>query len=113
MGKRKDISGYKSMWLFVTFDVPVDTPRARRAYRELRKTLLDKGFSQLQYSVYARFFGSEERAQPYRQVVRLAVPEDGRVRMFSLTDTQFARMESYYGEKRARVEKKPAQMLLF
>jgi len=113
MGKREDLSGYKCMWLFVAFDLPVSTKEARREYRRFRNSLLDKGFTQIQYSVYARFFGSEQRALPYKNAVRVSVPPDGRVRMFTLTDTQFAKMESYYGKKQEPVEKKPQQMLLF
>ena len=95
------------------FDLPVQTKEARREYRRFRKSLIQKGFTQLQFSVYARFFGSEERAAPYRKVMRTAVPPNGRVRMFSVTDTQFAKMESYYGKKLESVEEKPAQMRLF
>lgn len=113
MGNQKDLSGYKCVWLFVLFDLPVDTKQARREYRRFRGCLLDRGFTQLQYSVYARFFGSEERAQPYKKAVRVGVPPNGRVRIFTVTDTQFAKMESYYGKKRESVEEKPEQMLLF
>jgi len=101
------------MWLFVIFDLPVDTKPARRHYREFHNFLLEKGFSQIQYSVYARFFASEQRAQPHRQAIGWAVPPDGHVRLFSLTDIQFAAMQSYYGKKRQEPEKKPAQMRLF
>jgi len=113
MERRQKISGYKSMWLIVLFDLPVDTKEARRNYRQFRKALLRKGFTQLQLSVYARFFRSEERAEPIKVHVRACIPPDGHVRMFSVTNAQFAKMESYYGQKREPVEKKPKQMRLF
>ena len=107
-------AGYRSSArLFVAFDLPVTTKKARKEYQKFRKLLLQEGFIQIQYSVYARFFRSEERAQPHREMVKRSLPPAGYERMFALTDVQFARMESYYGRKRALVEAQPEQLSLF
>jgi CRISPR-associated protein Cas2 len=101
------------MWLFAMFDLPVDTPKARKRYSQFRRVLLGEGFSMLQYSVYARYCASEEMATAYRDRVRTAIPSDGHVRILSVTDRQFGKMENYLGKRRKRVEEPPSQLVLF
>ena len=60
-------SEYRSMWLFAMFDLPVKTKTERRAYSRFRNLLLQEGFCKMQFSVYARFCGSEEIAETHRQ----------------------------------------------
>jgi CRISPR-associated endonuclease Cas2 len=45
------------------FDLPVDTPGARRDYTKFRKGLLQDGFSMMQYSVYIRHCANEDNAK--------------------------------------------------
>ena len=104
------LSAYKGMWLIAMFDLPVDGPRARRAYTRFRKALLHDGFTMLQFSVYARYCANEEGSFVHRQRVKAALPEEGQVRVATLTDHQFGRMEVYAGKKRAEPEKKPMQL---
>ena len=106
-------SGYKIMWLFVFFDLPVDDRQARRDYARFRKHLLKLGFMQMQYSVYARPFPSQEAMAPYRAQIEIALPPRGAVRLLAVTDRQFGKMESYYGKERQANEKPPSQLLLF
>ena len=106
-------SGYKAMWLFAMFDLPVKTQAARQCYTRFRKTLLQEGFSMLQYSVYARYCPSEESASAHRQRIRAFLPPEGQVRLVAVTERQFAKMEIYFGKKRKQVEKPPTQLMLF
>jgi CRISPR-associated protein Cas2 len=101
------------MWLFTMFDLPVDSREARRRYTQFRKALLKEGFSMLQYSVYARYYNSEESSDAYRIYVRSILPSDGEVRLLGITDRQFGKMEVFYGKKRKPVEKQPDQLMLF
>lgn len=73
-------SGYKSMWLVTMFDLPVKTKKDRKIYATFRKSLLEQGFSMIQFSVYVRFCNSEEFAQKYRKAIRNILPEYGQVR---------------------------------
>jgi len=109
----KELSGYKGMWLFAAFDLPVGTRKARRAYTQFRKSLLREGFMMLQYSVYARYCPGEESSEATRRHVRLALPDEGRVRLVSITDRQFEKMEVFDGKTREKVEDPPAQFMLF
>jgi len=107
------LSGYKPMWLFVMFDLPVDSKQARREYTQFRKGLLREGFSMLQYSVYARYCPSEEASNAYRKRVKSGLPPHGQVRMLGVTDRQFGKMSVYAGKKRQSTEDPPPQLMLF
>lgn len=101
------------MWLMALFDLPVGTDIQRKHATQFRKLLLSNGFLRLQYSVYGRFFPSEEASVPVRTAVRQAVPEEGHVRLILLTDRQFGKMEVFHGENRLESETAPRQLLLF
>jgi len=101
------------MWLFAMFDLPVDTAEARKEYTRFRKTLLREGFMMLQFSVYARYFACEEASESHRKRVRAIIPPRGQVRLLSVTDHQFGKMEVFFGKKQESPEKKPEQLLLF
>ena len=106
-------SGYQAMWLFVMFDLPVDTQKARREYTRFRKNLLKAGFSMLQYSVYARYYSSEETCRTCKNYVRSVLPPEGQVRLLSVTDVQFGKMEVFIGKSRKPPEDAPVQLMLF
>ncbi|GJQ29522.1 MAG: hypothetical protein HBSAPP03_14060 [Phycisphaerae bacterium] len=112
-GERPDYSGYRGVWMFALFDLPVTTKQARKQYARFRKALLCRGFTMLQYSVYARHCASEEFAEGVRDDVRAVLPPEGQVRLLAVTDRQFGKMEVYFGKSRAPTEDPPAQFMLF
>ncbi len=73
------LSGYRIMWLFVLFDLPVGTKRERKAANGFRHALLDLGFEMSQFSVYIKYSAGKEQGTPsvkaalwdYRWVARL------------------------------------------
>lgn len=101
------------MWLFAMFDLPVVTKLEKQRYVRFRRLLLTEGFFQLQYSVYARPCGSEETAAALRRLLREGMPEAGQVRLLTVTDRQFGKMECYFGKKRKKTEEPPRQLMLF
>ncbi len=101
------------MWVVVLFDLPVDTKAARRAYAVFRKRLLQDGFTMLQYSVYARHSSSEENAQVHINRVQHWVPDDGEVRILTITDKQFERMQTFWGKIRKLPPTQPQQLEFF
>jgi len=107
------VCGYRNMWVLAMFDLPTDTPRARRAYTRFRKALLRDGFTMLQYSVYVRHCASEENAEVHTKRIEAWLPDDGEVRILCITDKQFARMRSFWGKRRKPVEPPPRQLELF
>lgn len=106
-------SRYKAMWLFAMFDLPVKTREEKRRYVRFRKNLLREGFMQLQYSVYARYFESEEASTACRRRIAVRVPEDGRVRILHVTERQFGKMAVLFGKQVREPELPPEQLLLF
>ncbi len=67
----------------------------------------------LQYSVYGRYCGSEEKAEVQRKRIRNALPEDGEVRIMTLTDVQFGKTQVFHGKRRTHAEEPPQQIEMF
>ncbi len=111
--KARPLSAYRSLWLIAMFDLPVETPVNRRDYTRFRKALIKDGFMMLQFSVYARFLPSEEAAAAHRSTIRAVIPPLGQVRLITVTDLQFGKMEVFYGRKPKQPEEIPEQILLF
>ncbi len=101
------------MWLLALFDLPVKEKVQKRSYVRFRRLLLTEGFSQLQYSVYAQYCASEDSTQAKRRRIRSQLPEEGQVRLVSITDKQFAAMEVYLGKLSSEPEQPLGQGLLF
>ena len=106
-------SGYRELWLFAMFDLPVKTKREKLAYVRFRNLLLEEGFCKMQFSIYARFCGSEDIAETHRDHLRRRLPSDGHIRLLTITDRQFGKMEVYFGKKRHDPEATPQQLALF
>lgn len=101
------------MWVMVMFDLPVETQKQRRRYTRFRRNLLQQGFLQLQYSVYARPCPSDENAAVHRMRIEDQIPFEGQVRILMFTDKQFERMEVFHGKIRVATEQPPDQLMLF
>ena len=101
------------MWLFVLFDLPVDSKESRKQYARFRKAILKQGFTMLQFSVYARFFASEEASDIQKKKVEANLPPEGQVRLLAVTDRQFGKMEVFYGKSRQPTEDPPMQLSFF
>lgn len=111
--KGRLLSAYRSLWLIAMFDLPTETPANRRDYTRFRKALLKDGFMMLQFSIYARYLPSEEAATAHRSTIRSVIPPLGQVRLMTVTDLQFGKMEVFYGKKPRAPEEIPDQILLF
>lgn len=105
--------GLQTVWTIVLFDLPTDSPEARKQYTLFRKFLLQDGFTMMQYSVYMRHHASEENAQVHIQRVKQHLPADGEVRIIKITDKQFSRIEVFYGKRHKPIEKPPEQLQFF
>lgn len=106
-------SGYQAMWVFAMFDLPVKTKPQRRHAAQFRKVLLREVFSMLQYSVYARFCPTQEATQSFLRRIQRRLPPGGQVRLLTVTDRQFGKMQVFQGIKCVKTETAPEQMTLF
>ncbi len=100
------------MWIIAMFDLPTDTKEEKKAYVNFRKSLLQDGFTMMQYSVYMRHCASIENAQVHMDRMGKCVPDDGEVRFLMMTDKQFARIVSFTGRKRQKPEEGYSQLML-
>lgn len=105
--------GYKTMWLVVMFDLPVDTKQAVKEANDFRIKLKKDGFMMMQYSVYIRHSPSRENSDVHERRVKRMLPPDGEVRILRITDKQFGQMQVFRGKRRKAVENAPKQLQMF
>ncbi len=106
------LNGYKLMWMFVMFDLPVVTTADRKEYTRFRNYLLDSGFDMAQFSVYLRLVSSKERVKHFERSIANQLPNNGKVQIISITDKQYKNIKSYYGQSQF-IQDKPNQLHLF
>ena len=75
--------------------------------------LLDLGFNQVQFSVYAKYLINTTGLRSILPPVRDTVPPQGAVRMLKLTDEQWSTTYRFQGSRQIKVEGKPTQLGLF
>lgn len=108
-----EISTPGNMWVIAMFDLPTDTPAARKAYARFRKDLMEDGFTMMQYSVYSRHCASIENAEAHVERMGKWPPPAGEVRFLTITDRQFSRIKTFWGKKRQKTAPPPAQLEFF
>ena len=91
------MSTNKFMRIMVFFDLPVDTASNRREAARFRKFLLNDGYYMLQYSVYVRVCNGTDAVEKHRARLRQQLPDNGAVRMLTITEKQFTAMEILLG----------------
>lgn len=101
------------MWSVVMFDLPVKTKADRHAYQVFRQYLLDIGFSLVQFSVYARYSPSGRLSTRLVKGIKLKLPPGGEVRLFHITDHQWATALRFFNSQEVQPEAEPPQLLLF
>jgi len=101
------------MWVVAMFDLPTNTPAERKAYARFRKTLLEDGFTMMQYSVYSRHCASVENAEIHVNRMGAHVPSEGEVRFMTITDRQYGRIRVFVGKKRQPSAASPSQLEFF
>lgn len=107
------LSGYRLMWIFVMFDLPVLTKKQARAANKFREFLLDEGFEKSQFSVYARFCSGKEKFETYMRRIEARLPEQGEIHILTFTDRQYENIVRFSGQRRRRRRKNPDQLALF
>lgn len=107
------LNQYRSMWLFVLFDLPTDTKKQRRAATLFRKNLLKDGFNMFQFSAYTRFCPSRENANVHIARVKRNLPKEGHVGIITITDHQWGKIELFRNTESQAIEAAPQQLELF
>jgi len=107
------MSGAKFMWIFVFFDLPTKTKKERKRYTEFRRFLLKDGFIMMQFSVYSRICKGDDSVDTHKKRVKEHLPAKGNIRILSITDLQYSKMETLVGEKKEEEKLEKKQLLLF
>ena len=107
------LSGYRLMWIFVMFDLPVGTKKQMREATKFREFLLDQGFEMSQFSVYARFCNGKDSYDTHLKRIERALPEKGEVHVLTFTDKQYETIVRFSSQRRKRPRKNPDQLALF
>jgi CRISPR-associated protein Cas2 len=112
-GAASYLSGYRLMWIFVMFDLPVGTKKQSREATKFREFLLDEGFEMSQFSVYARFCNGQDSFQAHMKRIEKHLPEKGDVHVLSFTDRQYENIVRFSSQRRQRQRKNPDQLAMF
>ncbi|KQT32845.1 CRISPR-associated protein Cas2 [Sphingomonas sp. Leaf412] len=107
------LSGYRLMWIFVMFDLPVTTKQQSREATRFREFLLDQGFEMSQFSVYARFCNGRESYDSHLRRIEYNLPQKGEIHILTFTDKQYENIVRFSSQRRKRPRKNPDQLALF
>ncbi len=106
-------NAYHIMWLFVLFDLPVETKKQRKEAALFRKNLIKDGFVMMQFSVYIRHCASYESQQVHIKRIRSFVPVSGHVSILSVTDKQYGNIINVWGADKKKTISEPLQLEFF
>lgn len=107
------LSGYRLMWIFVMFDLPVGTKKQMRDATKFREYLLDEGFEMSQFSIYARFCSGKESYEAQLARIERNLPERGEIHVLCFTDRQYENIVRFSSQRRKKQRKNPDQLALF
>lgn len=91
------------MRLLIFFDLPTDTAKDRKRYREFRKLLINEGFIMMQESVYAKLTLNNSIANCTKDKIYKNRPPKGIIQMLTITEKQFSSIEYIVGEKTNKI----------
>ena len=94
---------FRYMRLLIFFDLPTDTAKDRKRYREFRKLLINEGFIMMQESVYSKLTLNNSIANSTKDKIYKNKPPKGIIQMLTITEKQFSSIEYVIGEKTTNI----------
>jgi len=85
-------------WMILAFDLPTKEADERKSYTTFRRFLIEDGFHMIQFSVYARGIISHARMQTHIRRIKMAIPAEGSIRVWYITEAQWQRSLIYHGK---------------
>lgn len=101
------------MWCLVMFDLPVLTAVQRREATRFRKFLQDRGFSMVQLSVYSKYWPAGGQDLTTIKAIKGSLPAGGAVRIFAITDRQWAGAYRFESAAPKKNDPPPEQLTIF
>lgn len=94
---------YRYMRIIVMFDLPTQTVKDMRTYRNFRKFLIKNGFFMMQESIYCKLAQNTTAADSIIENIRRNRPLSGIVQVLKITEKQFEKIEYITGGKTSNV----------
>lgn len=91
------------MRIMVMFDLPTTSSEDLKIYREFRKFLIKSGFLMQQESIYCKIALNQTASVNIIKSVKKNKPKKGLVQILTVTEKQYAKMESITGEVKSEV----------
>lgn len=107
------VEGERFMRMLVFFDLPTLTKSDRRTASRFRNFLIKDGYTMLQLSVYSRICKGKDDVEKHSNRLKSLIPEDGSVRLLTVTEKQYVTMEILVGKQKKEEELGDKQLLLF
>lgn len=99
------------MRMLVMFDLPVGTKRERQFATSFRQSLIKDGFYMVQFSVYARVCNGNDAVKKHENRLRRIVPDNGSIRVLTITEKQYQDMIILLGEHKKEEKKFEVEQL--
>ena len=82
----------------IMYDLPMHTDNEILRYKNFRKKLIEKGYYQIQKSVYIMRSKTKEKIELAEKQLSMLAPENSSIRSMILTEDQFQKMKILSGE---------------
>ncbi len=101
------------MWCLVMFDLPVQSKEQRREATAFRNSLLDDGFSMVQFSVYVQYLPLGVNLSRIANTLKSRLPDNGEVRVLPVTDKQWSEAFRFSNGSQQADSETPQQLQIF
>ena len=101
------------MMLLVCFDLPRESPIARKQATAFRKRLIRLGFHMKQYSLYERTVRRKETKDKLIEAIKMHIPDSGAITIYELPDEVSDNQIIVLGSKAIQKSPKKALMRVF
>lgn len=85
------------------FDLPQETDKQKKDYRNFVKTLISSGFFRFQFSIYCKMCKDVRMANAFVDYLSKNVPSEGYVVSMQVTESQFNNMKVMLGDYKCDV----------
>lgn len=92
------------MRLILFFDLPMVTKSDVRVYNSFRKYLIKNGYLMMQFSIYSKIFNNREAVVNHITLLKRQVPSRGQIRIMTVTEKQYAKIDTIVGGKSLQEE---------
>ena len=86
-------------YVFVMFDLPINTKEEKFQYTKFRKNLIKNGYVMFQQSIYQKYIRELKSIDYERHFIVDISPKNGNIRLFKMTKKQFESIEIICGDK--------------